>query len=96
MPWGGGGIANVLGTVTLNRSRVNGNTAQGFVGGGIANGDYRSFSGTSSVLILNGSQVDGNPAPNGGVAASKICCADPKVAVAISAVLNLSGGVHFD
>ena len=63
---GGGGIANVLGTVTLNRSRVNGNTAQGLAGGGIANGDYVNFSGTSSVLILSRSQVDGNTAPNAG------------------------------
>jgi hypothetical protein len=63
---GGGGIVNVLGTVTLNSSRVNTNTAQGFVGGGIANGDYFSFSGTSSVLTLNGSQVNGNTAPNAG------------------------------
>jgi predicted outer membrane repeat protein len=44
---GGGGIVNVLGTVTLNSSQVNTNTAQGFVGGGIANGDYFSFSGTT-------------------------------------------------
>ena len=63
---GGGGIVNVLGTVTLNSSQVNTNTAQGFVGGGIANGDYFSFSGTSSVLTLNGSQVDHNTAPNAG------------------------------
>ena len=63
---GGGGIANILGTVTLNGSQVNGNTAQGFVGGGIANGDYLNFSGTSSVLTLNGSHVDGNTAPNAG------------------------------
>ncbi|HEY2125569.1 MAG TPA: hypothetical protein VGH77_00130 [Streptosporangiaceae bacterium] len=63
---GGGGIVNVLGTVTLNSSQVNKNTAQGFVGGGIANGDYINFSGTTSFLTLNGSQVNGNTAPNAG------------------------------
>jgi hypothetical protein len=63
---GGGGIINVLGTVTLNTSQVNRNSAQGLVGGGIASGDYLNFSGTSSVLTLNGSQVNGNTAPNAG------------------------------
>jgi hypothetical protein len=63
---GGGGIVNLLGTVTLNGSQANGNTAQGFVGGGIASGDYMNFSGTSSVLTLNRSQVNGNTAPNAG------------------------------
>ena len=63
---GGGGIVNVLGTVTLNSSQVNGNSAQDFVGGGIASGDYFGFSGTSSFLTLNGSQVDNNTAPNAG------------------------------
>jgi hypothetical protein len=63
---GGGGIVNVLGTVILNSSQVNGNSAMGFVGGGIANGDYFGFSGTSSFLTLNGSQVDNNTAPNAG------------------------------
>ena len=63
---GGGGIINVLGTVTLNSSQVNRNTAQGFVGGGIASGDYLNFSGTTSVLTLNNSQVNGNTAPNAG------------------------------
>jgi predicted outer membrane repeat protein len=66
MSLGGGGIVNVLGTVTLNSSQVNNNTAQGFVGGGIASGDYLNFSGTTSFLTLNGSQVDGNTAPNAG------------------------------
>jgi hypothetical protein len=61
---GGGGIVNILGTVTLNSSQVNNNSAQGFVGGGIASGDYLNFSGTSSFLTLNNSQVDGNTAPN--------------------------------
>jgi hypothetical protein len=63
---GGGGIVNVLGTVTLNSSQVSGNTAMGLVGGGIANGDYINFSGTTSFLTLNKSQVDGNTAPNAG------------------------------
>jgi len=63
---GGGGIVNILGTVTLNHSQANGNDAEGFVGGGIANGDYFNFSSTSSVLTLNNSQVDGNTAPNAG------------------------------
>jgi hypothetical protein len=63
---GGGGIVNILGTATLNSSTVNSNTAQGFVGGGIANGDYMNFSGTTSLLTLNNSQVDGNTAPNAG------------------------------
>ena len=63
---GGGGIVNILGTVTLNTSQVNRNSAQGFVGGGIASGDYLNFSGTSSFLTLNNSQVDGNTAPNAG------------------------------
>ena len=63
---GGGGIVNILGTTTLNNSTVNNNTAQGFVGGGIANGDYMNFSGTTSFLTLNNSQVDGNTAPNAG------------------------------
>jgi len=66
MSLGGGGIVNILGTVTLNSSQVNHNSAQGFVGGGIASGDYISFSGTSSFLTLNNSQVDGNTAPNAG------------------------------
>ncbi len=63
---GGGGIANILGTATLNASQVNGNTAQGFVGGGIANGDYMNFTGTTSFLTVNASQVNGNTAPNAG------------------------------
>jgi len=63
---GGGGILSILGTVSLNGTQVNGNTAQGFVGGGIASGDYMNFSDTSSVLMINNSQVDGNTAPNAG------------------------------
>jgi len=63
---GGGGILNNVGTLTLNSSLVNVNTAQGFVGGGIANGDYFSFSSSDSVLTLNKSQVNGNTAPNAG------------------------------
>ena len=63
---GGGGIINLLGTATLNGSRVSGNTAMGMVGGGIANGDYMNFSATTSFLTLNRSQVDDNKAPNAG------------------------------
>jgi hypothetical protein len=63
---GGGGILNVVGVVTLDHSKVNGNTAQGFVGGGIASGDYFNFSSTDSVLIVKHSQVNGNTAPNAG------------------------------
>ena len=63
---GGGGIINLLGTATLNGSRVSGNTAMGMVGGGIANGDYMMSGSTSSVLTLNRSQVDDNKAPNAG------------------------------
>jgi len=63
---GGGGIVNILGIASLNQSHVNGNDAQGFVGGGIASGDYMNFSSTSSVLTINASQVDGNTAPNAG------------------------------
>jgi hypothetical protein len=65
---GGGGIASVLGRVTLNGSQVSGNTAQGFVGGGIASGDYIDTppSNPSSVLTLNNSRVTGNTAPNAG------------------------------
>ena len=65
---GGGGIASILGKVTLNVSQVSGNTAMGFVGGGIASGDYIDTppSNPSSVLTLNGSRVTGNTAPNAG------------------------------
>ena len=63
---GGGGIINLLGTATLNGTQVSGNTAMGMVGGGIANGDYMNFSGTTSFLTLNRSQVDDNNAPNAG------------------------------
>lgn len=66
MALGGGGIVNVLGTATLNGSTVNNNTAQGFVGGGIANGDYFNFSSSASVLTLNHSAVNDNTAPNAG------------------------------
>jgi predicted outer membrane repeat protein len=62
---GGGGIVNIEGTAKLDRTQVNGNTARGFVGGGIANGDYFSFSGSDSVLKLDHSRVNGNAAPNG-------------------------------
>jgi predicted outer membrane repeat protein len=62
---GGGGILNVDGSVTLDHAQVNGNTAAGFVGGGIANGDYFSFEDSSSTLTVKHSQVNGNSAPNG-------------------------------
>ena len=65
---GGGGIASVLGIVRLNFSQVSGNSAMGFVGGGIASGDFIDMppSNPSSVLILNNSRVSGNTAPNAG------------------------------
>ena len=63
---GGGGILSILGTVTLSKSAVDRNTAQGLVGGGIASGDYINFSGTSSFLTLDKSEVDNNTAPNAG------------------------------
>ena len=62
---GGGGIANLDGTVLLLRSDVIGNSAQGFVGGGIANGDYLGTGGDSA-LTLDYSCVNGNAAPNAG------------------------------
>jgi hypothetical protein len=63
---GGGGILNILGSVSLNQSHVNGNTAQGGVGGGIASGDYFTGSSSASVLTVNGSEVNDNTAPNAG------------------------------
>jgi hypothetical protein len=62
---GGGGIANVDGTAKLDHVRVNGNAAQGGVGGGIASGDYLG-SGLSTVLTVNHGQVNGNVAPHAG------------------------------
>ena len=62
---GGGGIANVDGTVKLDHVQVNGNTAQGGVGGGIASGDYLR-TGAPTALTLNHSQVNGNVAPHAG------------------------------
>jgi len=62
---GGGGIVNIEGTAKLDHTQVSGNTAQGFVGGGIANGDYFNFSSSDSVLKLDHSRVNGNTAPNG-------------------------------
>ncbi len=63
---GGGGIVNILGTAVLNNTVVSGNGAQGFVGGGIANGDYFNFSASTSFLTLNNSAVTDNTAPNAG------------------------------
>jgi predicted outer membrane repeat protein len=62
---GGGGIVNLDGTAKLDHTQVNGNSAQGFVGGGIATGDYFG-SGGDTTLDLDHSQVDGNTAPNAG------------------------------
>jgi hypothetical protein len=72
---GGGGVVSILGSATLNGSQVSNNTAQGFVGGGIASGDYFSFSGASSFLTLNNSQVNNNTAPKPGAAGSRTCSA---------------------
>jgi hypothetical protein len=63
--FGGGGIFNLDATVSVDHSWVNGNTAQGFVGGGIASGDYFGAGGTS-VLNVDHSQVNGNAAPKAG------------------------------
>lgn len=62
---GGGGIVNIDGTAVLNHSQANGNDAEGFVGGGIANGDYFG-SGGQTVLTVNQSQVNDNTAPTAG------------------------------
>lgn len=62
---GGGGIANLDGSAVLLRSDVLRNTAQGFVGGGIANGDYLGTGG-SSTMTLDYTCVNGNSAPNAG------------------------------
>jgi hypothetical protein len=63
---GGGGVLNMLGTARVVHSQVDDNTAQGLVGGGIANGDYFNFASSDSVLTLTGTQVNGNVAPNAG------------------------------
>jgi hypothetical protein len=62
---GGGGILNLDGTARLDHSRVNRNTAQGGVGGGIASGDYIGLGG-ETVLTAEHSQMNGNVAPNAG------------------------------
>lgn len=62
---GGGGIFNLDGTAMLDHTQVNGNTAQGFEGGGIASGDYFGFGG-ETVLTVDHSQVNGNTAPIAG------------------------------
>jgi hypothetical protein len=62
---GGGGILNIDGTAAIDHSQVNGNTAQGFAGGGIASGDYIGLGG-ETVLTVDHSQVNGNTAPNAG------------------------------
>jgi hypothetical protein len=60
---GGGGIASVNGTATVDHSEVNGNTIQGGQGGGIATGDYLGTG--AATLTVDHSQVNGN---NGAVA----------------------------
>jgi predicted outer membrane repeat protein len=62
---GGGGIANVDGTAKLDHVQVNGNSAQGGVGGGIASGDYLGTGG-ATMLTLDHSQVNHNVAPHAG------------------------------
>jgi hypothetical protein len=62
---GGGGILNMDGTATVDHTSVKGNTAQGFVGGGIASGDYIG-SGGQSILNVSHSAVNGNLAPHAG------------------------------
>jgi hypothetical protein len=62
---GGGGILNLDGSATLDHTWVNGNTAQGAAGGGIANGDYVGLGG-QSVLAVSHSAVNDNSAPNAG------------------------------
>ena len=63
---GGGGILNIDGTATLDQlSQVDGNMAQGGVGGGIASGDYIGTGGETT-LTVDHSQVNGNTAPHAG------------------------------
>ena len=59
----GGGILNLEGVVTLNHSRVTGNTGFGG-GGGIASGTGNT--GPLGTITLNSSQVDANTALSGG------------------------------
>ncbi len=67
-PVGGGGIGNLLGTLTLNNTEVFGNNTSG-AGGGIVSGAGPG-GGQGGSLTLNTSQVLGNTAqgPGGGVA----------------------------
>ena len=62
----GAGIVNLQGTATLNSSEVDHNTAGGFAGGGIANGNYNGTPGPTSTLTLNKSEVNDNTAPIAG------------------------------
>jgi hypothetical protein len=62
---GGGGILNMDGTATLDHTWVKNNTAQGFVGGGIASGDYVG-NGGQSTLSVSHSAVNDNVAPHAG------------------------------
>ena len=62
---GGGGILNLDGSARLDHSLVDGNTAQGGVGGGIASGDYIGSGGETVLSVLH-SHVNDNVAPNAG------------------------------
>jgi hypothetical protein len=62
---GGGGILNIDGTATVSHSWVKSNTAQGFVGGGIASGDYIGTGGQSTLTVSH-SEVKHNVAPHAG------------------------------
>jgi hypothetical protein len=53
------------GTATLNNTQVKRNDAEGFVGGGIANGDYVGEGGDTVLTVIQ-SQVNRNTAPNAG------------------------------
>ena len=61
----GGALLNAEGAVTLNHSRVTGNTAA-MGGGGLASGVINSDLGPIGTLTLNFSQVDHNTALSGG------------------------------
>src|SRR5713101_4303528 len=60
----GGGIFNLEGTLTLDHSQVNGNTAA-VGGGGIGSGTGGMGGNGSSMLTVNFSQVDGNTSGGG-------------------------------
>ena len=62
----GGGIANNHGTVSINGSQINNNTAGGPQGGGIATGNLDGQPGPLASLAVNFTQVNDNTAPNAG------------------------------